>query len=609
MLEWAAFDQLMRWRPQESVDGRIAIVAIDEASLRSVGQWPIPDGVLAQLLDKIRQQNPRAIGLDLYRDLPVQPGHPSLVRVFQSTPNLIGVEKVVGDQLGSAVNPPPVLSERDQVAAADLVLDADGKLRRGLLTLESVQGEVKISLATRLALLYLEAEGIGLEEVDAIQQRYRLGKAVFTPFKGNDGGYVRADDRGYQILLNFRGTPDPFPTVSMKQVLAGDLPPKWGRDRIILMGTTSPSLNDFVVTPYDTSLSVSHQRTPGVVLHAHLTSQIISAALDGRPQIQVWAEPLEWLWILVWSGVGAVLAWTLRSKRLFGQTVSPQSAFASIVLAIAGLFAGSYVAFCQGYWIPMIPALIALGGSAIAIIGYIAKLEQEDRQTMMALFGRHVTPKIAEVIWLSRHQLLKKGQLMGQQMTATVLFSDLKGFSHIATQLAPDELMSWLNEYMQVMAQTVLEHDGIIDKFIGDAVMALFGVPIPRTKPEEIAADAQAAVACAIAMGHKLGLLNQQWRLQGRPTVEMRVGIATGVVVTGSLGSAQRLEYTVLGDTVNIAARLESYDKSLDTGLCRILISEETYKQIKDRFPTRYISSVYLKGRDQLTKIYQVDNY
>ncbi|GET37951.1 adenylate/guanylate cyclase domain-containing protein [Microseira wollei] len=250
---------------------------------------------------------------------------------------------------------------------------------------------------------------------------------------------------------------------------------------------------------------------------------------------------------------------------------------------------------------------MALGGGAIAILGYIAKLEQEDRQIMMTLFGRHVTPKIAEAIWLSRHQLLKKGQLIGQQMTATVLFSDLKGFTTIATRLPPAELMSWLNEYMQVMAQTVLEHDGVIDKFIGDAVMALFGVPIPRTKPEEIAADAIAAVACARAMGNNLRSLNEQWQKTGRPTVAMRVGIATGIVVTGSLGSAQRLDYTVIGDTVNVAARLESYDKSWDAELCRILIGEETYQLVQNHFIARYIGNVYLKGREQPTKIYQVD--
>lgn len=136
--------------------------------------------------------------------------------------------------------------------------------------------------------------------------------------------------------------------------------------------------------------------------------------------------------------------------------------------------------------------------------------------------------------------------------------------------------------------------------------MAVFGIPIPRTLPEEIAKDAITAVTCALDMGAKLRSLNQQWQQQGLPTVAMRVGIATGTVVTGSVGSRQRLNYTTIGDSVNIAARLESYDKSLDGGICRILISEETYHHIQGKFPTQFIGSVQLKGRMQPVKIYQV---
>jgi adenylate cyclase len=145
-----------------------------------------------------------------------------------------------------------------------------------------------------------------------------------------------------------------------------------------------------------------------------------------------------------------------------------------------------------------------------------------------------------------------------------------------------------------------------VDKFIGDAIMAVFGVPIPSTRPDEIARDAIAAVACAIAMEKKLRSLNQQWQAQGRPTVAMRVGISTGNVFAGSLGSRQRLNYTVLGDSVNVAARLESYDKTLEGGICRILIGEETYHYIQGKFPTQCIGSVQLKGKEQSVKIYQV---
>ncbi len=173
----------------------------------------------------------------------------------------------------------------------------------------------------------------------------------------------------------------------------------------------------------------------------------------------------------------------------------------------------------------------------------------------------------------------------------------------------PAMLMDWLNEYMNAMANTVFEHDGVVDKFMGDAVMAVFGVPIPRNSDQEIAQDATSAVSCALAMGEKLRSLNQHWKQQNQPIISMRIGIATGVVVTGSLGSSQRMEYTTLGDSVNIAARLESYDKSFyDQGICRILINEETHKQIDSKFPTCYVGRVQLHGRQQLINIYQVLN-
>jgi adenylate cyclase len=247
-----------------------------------------------------------------------------------------------------------------------------------------------------------------------------------------------------------------------------------------------------------------------------------------------------------------------------------------------------------------------MSGSAILITGYIANLERQDRQTLMKLFVRHVSPEIAAAIWQERHQLLKQGRLLGRKMTATVLFTDLQNFSSIAEHADPEALMSWLNQYMEAMTQVVLDYGGIVDKFIGDSVMAVFGVPIPRTTTEAIAEDAVQAVSCALAMIAKLQSLNQQWQTQGQLTAAMRVGIATGPVIVGSLGSSQRLEYTTLGDSVNVASRLESYDKFSAQSICRILISEETHRYTQNKFPTQELGSVQLKGRQQPTAIYQV---
>ncbi|MGC9526898.1 MAG: CHASE2 domain-containing protein [Limnospira sp.] len=595
LLEWAAFDQFVRLRPMEPSDPRIAVITVDEPDIRQVGQWPLPDATIAELVKIVRSQDPVAIGLDIYRDLPVQPGHEELLEVYETTPNLIGVEKVVGDGATATIAPPPELKEKGQVASIDLVLDADGRVRRGLLSVQPEENQTILSLGARLALMYLEGFSITPTMTEA--GNVKLGDGVFVRFTGNDGGYVRADSGGYQVLLNYRGPQENFDTISMTDVLEGRAPPELFRDRIVLIGPIGQSLNDLFFTPYSGGPLSLSDRMPGVVIHANVASQIVGAALDERPQFRVWSDEVEWVWILIWAGAGAVLGWTYR----FSWRVA-------VSLGIAGgsLIAGSYLAFLEGWWVPVVPPMLAFAGSGIAIAGYIANLEHQERQMVMTLFGRHVTPQIAEVIWQSRDELIACGQLTGQKMVATVLFADLKGFSTIAENMEADALMVWLNEYMNGMADIVLDHKGIVDKFIGDAVMAVFGVPIPRTTPEEISQDAIAAVSCAVEMGKKLRSLNRQWQMEGKPTVSMRVGIATGEVVTGSLGSAQRMDYTTLGDSVNIAARLESYDKSFGAGVCRILMSQETHKQIGGRFLTQFVGRIHLKGRTQAIDVYQI---
>lgn len=597
-LEWAAFDLFLRQRPSEEPDPRIVIVGIGEEDLRDLAAWPMSDEVLAELIEKISAQNPRGIGLDLFRDLAVEPGHDALLEVYQSTPNLLGMEKVITDANSEAVPPPPLLAEQGQVGFVDAVLDADNRLRRMVLKLATPEGEVRENFGLKLALMYLEAEGIQPETPDADQPEHllQLNGILFPQFQATDGGYVNADAGGYQMLLNYRGPARTFEIVSLMDVLQDRLPSDWGRDRIVLIGATAQSLRDTFATPYTLTAT---QLTSGVEIQANFISQILSTTLNERSLLRTWNDPLEWLWILAWALVGASLSWTLRL---------PLRTVLAIVISLTCLIGGTYGIFLLGWWIPLIPTIFVFVWSIIAVKGYAAILESRDRQLVMNLFERHVTPAIANAIWREREQFMSsRGRLRGQQMTATVLFTDLRGFTTLAEQLDPETLMSWLNEYMGEMARLVLERGGVVDKFIGDAVMAVFGVPFPRSSEAEVAADAIAAVQCAIAMSERLQQLNQKWEVEGLPKAQMRVGIATGTVITGSLGSAQRLEYTTLGDSVNIAARLESYDKALGHDLiCRILINEETDGYVRNQFPTECIGEVMLRGRGTPTPIYQV---
>jgi CHASE2 domain-containing sensor protein/serine phosphatase RsbU (regulator of sigma subunit) len=353
LLEWAIYDQLILLRPQEAVEKRIVIITIDEADIQYVKQWPMSDRIMAQLIRNLSAQQPRAIAIDLYRDLPVEPGHSELVEVFKSTPNLIGIEKVAG----APVAPPPALEELEQVAAADLVFDGDGKVRRSLILVGEREG-----LGIKPALMYLKKEGLQLKTLDDKRKIYGLGKAVFVPLTGQEGVYRKAETGGYQIVLNYRGELDRFPTISLRDVLEKRIPQDFLRDRIVFVGAIAPSLNDLFQTPYTSKLFQSIKLTPGVVIHANITSQVLSAALEGRPMLQALSKPLHWLWIVFWSACSAGLGAIVLRRRW---------AIVGILLCGGAIVATSYFAFQRGLWIPAFDPLLAVAGSAIASIGYV----------------------------------------------------------------------------------------------------------------------------------------------------------------------------------------------------------------------------------------------
>ncbi|MEI2579034.1 CHASE2 domain-containing protein [Scytonema sp. PRP1] len=353
-MEWTMLDRFFQTRPAAEVDPRITIITIDEPDIVQIGQYPLPDRVLAQAIQTLKSSKPRAIGLDLYRDLPVEPGYQELVEQYKTTPNLIGIQKAVGNQ----VAPPPVLAQLGQVGLADQVLDGDGKLRRALLSVQLEDSSLHFNLGLRLALSYLEALGITPKPQSNNRNQIQLGKAVFVPFQPHDGGYVQADAGGFQILLNFHGTQKQFETFSLTDLLANKIPQEKVRDRVVLIGSTAESLNDLFQTPYSSQMFDFPKQMAGVTIHANITSMILNAALEGRPLLKVWSKPVELLWILLWAAVGAALGW---------QSKSPTSIVTAIVIAAVGLMGTAYLAFLQAWWIPTVPPMIGLVVAAITL--------------------------------------------------------------------------------------------------------------------------------------------------------------------------------------------------------------------------------------------------
>ncbi|MDJ0659302.1 MAG: diguanylate cyclase [Crocosphaera sp.] len=370
ILEWAAYDQFFRFRPEEEISQRITLVTIDESDLTELDQWPLSDETIAKTLNIIKEENPRIIALDIYRDLVVEPGHDQLVEVFESTPNLIGVEKVSG----RPVAPSPILAEKKQVALADLVVDPDSKVRRALLSLQRPDGEIQTSLGTQAALDYLAQEDITLtpvidEKGEENNAKLQLGKAVFEPLHSNDGAYINADSGGYQVLLNYRGLEDKFDTISLRDLLKNNFNRNLIRGRVIFIGSVAESLNDQFYTPFSSILSDHPLRTGGVVIHANISSKILSAALDGRPLIRVISNELEWTFIFISSVMGAIVGWEMVVNRTRQHKVYSFTSVLLISILIPGIFlvGGCYFIFLNGWWVPVIAPALAMFLSAFSV--------------------------------------------------------------------------------------------------------------------------------------------------------------------------------------------------------------------------------------------------
>ena len=401
LLEWATRDQFFRLRPQESIEEAVTIVTIDESDLQAVGDWPIPDRVLADVLLKLGAHSPRVIGLDLYRDLPEEPGHEQLVEVFRSSPNMIGIEKI----LGQRVPPPPSLQNSDQIALADLVLDDDGKVRRGLLSLFDKQdnNQLKYGLSTHLALRYLEAEGITPEAVAGSKDKLRLGKVIFASLQNKDAGYKKEELSGYQILMNWRGEESAFPTISLTEVREDKFPSDLIKDKVVLIGSTAESTNDFLGTPYSSSWLTDSELTAGVVIHANLTSQIIRSAMEGRPLLRGFSLQYEAVWILIWSLLGGVGSWLIESMSQSKQIIPGGRTLGLIWSGSVVLMVGSYGCFLVGMVVPVVAPLVAFTISSIVITySYkqkkleLANQQLEEVNTKLLDYSRTLEFKVKE---------------------------------------------------------------------------------------------------------------------------------------------------------------------------------------------------------------------
>jgi adenylate cyclase len=591
--------------PREGERARsTVIVGIDQRSSREVlaqhgamVSWPRT--YYARAVDVLAQAGARVIVLDFFLFAP-RPEDPELIAAMRGAGNVITPVEAQGPKI---LRPSPGVAQEFDVVARPTPAIKEAGAAEGLVNVRTDQDAV---IRTLPLLLRVGDADIPSMALTAVARFIRRPTVVDAPAEADQvhaaGRTIPVVDGG-NLWINFLGPPSgseklpAFPVLSFVDVLNGSFDRALVKDKIVLIGLTIRGLDEFS-TP-----TTSQGRMWGVEVLANAIETIV-----GERYLVPASRNVT---------IGLIFLMALSASALV-VIVRPFLAALGVLGLVALYLLAAILLFDHGTVLnlvyPLGAAPLAFAGSMVYRVIYEqaeqARLEAQ-RAILMQLFSRHVSKEIAEAIWQHREQFLTHGRLRSQQVMVTVLFTDLKGFTPISEKLDPQGLIDWLNMYMEKMSQFVIDHGGVIDDFAGDSIKADFGTPVPRTTEAEIAQDAVNAVNCALVMEWEMRRLNIEWVKQGLPTVGMRVGINTGPAVAGSLGGTQRMKYTTIGDTVNIASRLESFDKEGEDEYfaqspCRILISDTTLQYLGDQFITKPIGDVSLKGKGRKITVHRV---
>ena len=583
-LENWGFDQLVDYSRPRSSDERIVIVDFDDATVSQLHTFPVPRRALAEVIRRVSAGVPKMIGLDILLSEPRSADEDALLaEALAGAGNVIVPSEFGSDQLPVA-DPLPQFCRPDPqavpyckpggafgVAFINLPVDADGFIRRTWLTLGGERPQLSFSLALASNFLGkpMRRERAGV---------YELG-----------GKRIYLDDTGLQTMLIARWPTNGFQTISVSRVLELNFDPNVVRDKLVLIGQSSAAGADRHYTPVFRLERQGGMRelTSGTQFHA----TAVAALLDGSTVriADAWAR---WAVAFVLAWITAWLVIVLRP--VYAAPVTLAGIVTSYIVAQAS-FSGAQV------WMKYIGIGTTVLLAMPAGLGYrfvrerSLKSEAEaERRELMGIFSRYVSPEVANEIWRRRSEIV----LAGQEKVATVLFSDIRSFTRITAGKSSAEVLQWLNDYFTAMAAIVRDEGGFLNKFIGDGLMAVFGVPVSHGEKE----DACRAMRTALRMVQEVERLNLGHASDPkRPQLKIGVGIHTGLLTAGNVGSRDRLEYSVIGETVNLASRLESLTKEFKT---EIVLSQQTSELVNDCFLTRLLGETTVRGfEDTMRKI------
>jgi len=574
-LELQIYDALVVAWAGHQPSNRVMVVGGTEADVEHF-DWPLRDGDLATLLERIASWQPRVIGVDLYRDHPEPPGTDRLAAVLAQNKNIVWAFKLKGAH-SPGVAPPAMLRGTDRAVLADTIPDSGNIVRRGLLYADDGVDNYT-GMAMALALGYLAPEGIRLGPAPG--DDLRLGKAVIAPLDDTRGPHVQLDSRGYQVLLDYRGGPGRFPFKSIGDIIHHDDAAALVRGRAVIVGISSVSVNDSFSTPFNSGF---HNAEPifGAVLHAHLADQLIREA-HGDPILTCLPHGVEDLWIWGWAMAGTVLG------MLVATTIPAMLGTAAGLLALVGVVTA---AFGAALLLPPLPAAIAWMAS-VGLTNRIMHAASNRTRALLRKSFEHYLPPAVIAQMLDSDTLPKLG---GERRELTVLFTDVAGFTTLSESVAPEFLATLCNDYFDGVCGAIFEHGGMVNEFIGDAVLAFFNAPLEQ--PDH----ADRAVSAALAVEKFASRFSAEQKSRGVDFGHTRIGVHSGEAIVGNVGTRSRLKYSALGDMLNTGSRLEGLNKTIGSRIC---ISGDTVARSK-RHRFRPIGTFVVKGRRGGTEVFE----
>jgi len=594
VLEEKTLDMRFAFRGKIAPGPETVIAAIDEKSINRLGRFPWPRSTWGRVVDRLTEEGAKVIVFDVFFTEPEnvesddlfqqairQSGRVILPAVFDfsdagykdsgftdkkldiMSPSAYAVIKHADDPFDpyKAKMVLPTLERFSSVANTmahiNMIPDGDGTLRWEMLAIE-YKGDYFAPIGLQAARLYrgLKIEDLALDYDGAVS----LGDTV-----------IPTDESG-RMLINYRGPNGTFPMYSISDILDRTLPAGTFKDKIILIGATAIGIYDLRVTPFSANMA-------GIEKHASVVDNILRKDFISRtdsnvlPLIFFFAIALGVALPRVGAKVGAVLFLALFSGYL------------GVVY---------YLFVAKGIWFNLVYPGSALFFGYTSQTAYRFFMEERRARDIRKMFSSYVSKRIVD-------ELIRdpsKAKLGGDRKEITVLFSDIRGFTNFSEKHQPEEVVSLLNEYLGAMTNIVFEHEGTLDKFVGDAIMALWGAPIGQ------ADHAERACRCAVAMIGKLKELQKKWESEGKYVIDIGIGINTGDMVVGNMGAeGKKMDYTVIGDNVNLGARLEGLTRKYNN---HIIISEYTYEKVKNIVRAAELDSVIVKGKEKPVVVYDL---